>query len=401
MADPSGPRRGDRTRGDRSRGDRSRGERTRGDGSRGERTRAGRGRRDRREREDRDWLALQCAGALHASPTLEALRETGDPGRALARLPAAWRADAARLREAERRLAGCGARLVPFGADAYPERLAVLEDAPPVLAVRGDVAALGERAVAIVGSRAATAYGLHVARRVAAELGAAGVVVVSGLARGVDAAAHEACLEAGGRTLAVQACGPDRVYPAAHRRLADRIAASGAVLSEFPPGTQPRPAFFPLRNRLISALARAVVVVEARERSGSLVTARHAADQGVEVFAVPGPITAPTSVGTNTLLRDGAAPLLDAADLFAALAWPRTPRAARDGGAFARPAASSALLSEDATAILAALAHEPAASDALARRLGRPPSALAAPLVELELAGRIAADRDGRWRRLV
>lgn len=341
----------------------------------------------------RAWLALQCAGALRAREAVGMLREVGDPEAALARLPSAWRPTARRVRAACRGLAHSGAVLVPFGSPGYPARLRDLDDAPPVLAVRGDPAVLGAPAVAIVGSRAATAYGLHVARRVAGELGAAGVAVVSGLARGVDAAAHEACLESGGVTVAVQACGPDVVYPAAHRRLAERIAGGGAVVSEFPPGTHPRPGFFPLRNRLISGLARAVVVVEARERSGSLVTARHAADQGVDVFAVPGPITSPTSAGTNALLRDGAAPLLEVADVLRALDWPRVPRCAREGAGSPAP-------SRDAEAVLEALAHEPATTDALSRRLGRATSALAAPLVELELAGRIAADRDGRWRRL-
>jgi len=189
----------------------------------------------------------------------------------------------------------------------------------------------------------------------------------------------------------VQACGIDRVYPAAHRDLAERIAKSGAVVTELALGTPPLRYFFPLRNRLISGLARAVVVVEARERSGSLVTARHAADQGVDVFAVPGPIAVPHHVGTNRLLRDGAAPLLDSEDVLSALAWPSTPRRTR----------AQLSLSDSARDLLDALRGEPASGDDLARRLGLEASALAPPLVELELAGAIARDRDGRWRALM
>ena len=281
--------------------------------------------------------------------------------------------------------------LLPWGARGYPPQLAELADAPPVLAVRGDPAVLCDTAVAIVGSRAASAYGLAVARRVASELAEAGLVVVSGLAFGIDAAAHDAALAAGGRTVAVQACGIDRVYPAAHRGLAERIARSGAVATEFAIGVPPQRAFFPLRNRLISGLARALIVVEARERSGSLVTARHAADQGVEVFAVPGPITEPNHVGTNRLLRDGVAPLLDASDVLTALAWPAAPRAAR----------ARLRISARARELLDALRHAPATGDDLARRLAAAPSELAPPLLELELAGAIARDRDGRWRALL
>src|SRR6185436_6402135 len=178
---------------------------------------------------------------------------------------------------------------------------------------------------------------------------------------------------------------------ARHRPLAERIARSGAVVTELALETPPHRLFFPLRNRLISGLARAVVVVEARERSGSLVTARHAADQGVDVFAVPGPITGAHHVGTNRLLRDGAAPLLDSEDVLLALAWPTSPRRTR----------AQLSLSDSARDLLDALRGEPASGDDLARRLGAEASLLAPPLVELELAGAIARDRDGRWRALL
>jgi DNA processing protein len=340
--------------------------------------------------EGQEWLALQAAGALRPRECTDALRAGRQPRDLLAQI--AERVPSDRwLRSGERRLAELGAVLLPWGSPSYPPQLRELADAPPVLAVRGDPAVLAQPAVAIVGSRAASAYGLEVARRVAGELASAGVVVVSGLAFGIDAAAHRAALDAGGRTVAVQACGIDRVYPAAHRALAEQIVGSGAVVTELALGVAPLRAFFPLRNRLISGLARALVVVEARERSGSLVTARHAADQGVDVFAVPGPITVVHHVGTNRLLRDGAAPLLDTEDVLAALAWPNAPRRTR----------AQLSLSDSARDLLDALRGEPASGDDLARRLDSEASALAPPLLELELAGAIARDRDGRWRALL
>ncbi len=337
-----------------------------------------------------DWMALQFAGALRPRECSDALRAGRRAHEVLARLPESSLPGDDWLRRADAELARLGAVLVPWGSRDYPARLAELSDAPPVLAVRGDPAVLAQTAVAIVGSRAATAYGLEVARCVAGELAEAGVVVVSGLAFGIDAAAHEAALAAGGRTVAVQACGLDRVYPAAHRGLAKRIAHGGAVATEFAVGVSPQPGFFPLRNRLISGLARALIVVEARERSGSLVTARHAADQGVDVFAVPGPITHASHVGCNRLLRDGAAPLLETGDVLSALGWSAQPR----------PVRAPAALSAPARDLLAALRSAPASSDELARRQGAAAAALAPPLLELELAGAIARDRDGRWRAL-
>jgi DNA processing protein len=214
--------------------------------------------------------------------------------------------------------------------------------------------------------------------------------VVSGLARGIDAAAHEGALEAGGATLAFQACGPERTYPAAHRRLADRIAAQGAVLSEFPVGTPPLAGYFPLRNRLISGFSEAVVVVEGREQSGSLVTARRAADQGVDVLAVPGPVDSPTSAGPNALIRDGARLVRDAGDVLheLKLAAPEARKAER------APRLADPLL----RSILATLRREPLTRDALAARLACSPAELAAPLLELELLGRVREDRDGSLR---
>lgn len=338
----------------------------------------------------RAWLEFQRHGAFEPEAAVAALKRADGPRDALAELrghASPQRTPATVLDAAVAALRASGAGLLPFSSPRYPWRLAQLRDPAPVLAVRGDASVLSRPAVAIVGARAATVYGRGVARRLACELAAAGLVVVSGLARGIDAAAHEGALAAGGVTVAVQACGIDRVYPAAHRCLAARIARDGAVVSELPPGAPPRKAHFPLRNRLITGLSRALVVVEARLRSGSLVSARHALDQGIEVLAVPGPIDAPTSEGSNRLLRDGAAPVLDAGDVLGALGF------AAAGARLPRPALAPRL-----RAIVAALEREPASRDDLVHVLSRAPGELALELLELELDGRIAEDRDGRWR---
>jgi DNA processing protein len=191
------------------------------------------------------------------------------------------------------------------GSAGYPAALVALSPAPE-LWVRGAVTEEDELAVAVVGARRATPYGVEVAERLAGDLAARGVTIVSGFARGVDTAAHRAALAAGGRTIAVLGAGIDVVYPPENVALAREIIARGALVSQFPPGTPPLPYNFPTRNRTLAGLALAVIVVEAAERSGSLITAGFAADLGREVFAVPGKITSPTSAGTNGLLRDGA-----------------------------------------------------------------------------------------------
>ncbi len=192
-------------------------------------------------------------------------------------------------------------------ADAqYPSRLAEIPEAPATLHVRGSLVDADALAVAIVGSRRATPYGLEVAEMLAADLAARGVTIVSGLARGIDSAAHRGALRVGGRTLAVLGSGVDVIYPPENRRLAGEIAARGALLSQFAPGTPPLPQNFPTRNQVIAAMSLAVVVVEAAEKSGSLITARLAAELGREVLAVPGRITAAESRGANRLIQDGA-----------------------------------------------------------------------------------------------
>ena len=333
----------------------------------------------------RHWLAVQHAFALRPREGTQLLRASGVAGAALVasgRGPAA-----APLACALATLRACRAVAVAQLSPAFPERLLRLDDPPLLLHLRGEVAALHGPCVAIVGSRAPSAGGRVVAEHFAGELARAGAVIVSGLATGIDAVAHRAALAAGGRTVAVQACGPDRVYPHRHRELAERIAASGAVVTELAPGTPPRREHFPFRNRLISALSLAVLVVEARARSGSLVTARHAADQGVDVWAVPGPLGAPTSEGTNRLLRDGAFVALEPADLLRplGLAVPE-----------ARQRRRAPAMAPRHRALLAALSEGPATQDELALRLGAAPEILAQALLELELAGTIALDRDGR-----
>jgi DNA processing protein len=229
----------------------------------------------------------------------------------------------------------------------YPPLLAQLHDPPVGLFVRGSSDSLRKPAVAVVGARSCSAYGAQVARLLGRELAAAGLVVVSGLARGIDGEAHRGALEAGGTTLAVLGCGIDRDYPRAHAGLAARIRESGAVVSEYPAGTEPAPWRFPARNRIIAGLSLATVVVEARERSGALITSDFALELGREVFAVPGEITAALSAGTNDLIRQGASPLLSPHDVLSALGIEPPERAAptrlRRGGERAQAAGGQRL----------------------------------------------------------
>ena len=273
---------------------------------------------------------------------------------------------------------------LPRSSKLYPRLLAELHDPPAQLYVRGDVAVLSGPAVAIVGARSCSAYGAQVARSVAGELAAAGLVVVSGLARGIDAEAHRGTLAVSGRTVAVLGCGIDRDYPRSHSELARRIRADGAVVSEYPPGVEPAPWRFPARNRIIAGLCAATVVVEARERSGALITADFALELGRDVFAVPGEITSALSAGTNDLLRQGAAPLLSAADVLAALGFESD----------VRPLPP---LSPAGAQVLRILADGPRDADAVSRSSGRSTAEVAAVLVELELAG-VVHEAEGLYR---
>ncbi|TLN14106.1 DNA-protecting protein DprA [bacterium] len=200
--------------------------------------------------------------------------------------------------------------------EGYPRRLREIDQPPPVIYVRGELLAEDDFAVAVVGTRRVTPYGRQVASELASYLGANGVTVVSGLARGVDAIAHDAVMKAGGRTIAVLGCGVDRIYPPEHERLAGQIMARGALVSDYAPGTPPDSTNFPPRNRIISGLSMATVVIEAGETSGALITATFAVEQGREVFALPGSILAPQSKGTNRLIQLGAHPLLEMRDVL-------------------------------------------------------------------------------------
>jgi DNA processing protein len=266
----------------------------------------------------------------------------------------------------------------------FPSLLAELHDPPAQLYVRGEPGVLTKPAVAVVGARSCSAYGAQVARQLARDLAAAGVVVVSGLARGIDGEAHRGALEAGGRTVAVLGCGIDRDYPRSHAALAERIREQGAVVSEYPPEVEPAPWRFPARNRIIAGLCLATVVVEARERSGALITADFALELGRDVFAVPGEITAALSAGTNDLLRQGAAPMLSAEDVLAAIG-------------LEPQVAPRHHVSEAASALLSLLADGSCAADELVRRSRLSTGDVAAALVELELAG-IVREGDGIYR---
>jgi DNA processing protein len=283
-------------------------------------------------------------------------------------------------------LAARGLRFVGRSEPAYPQLLRELSDPPPGLFLRGSagVGLLDARAVAIVGARACSSYGGQVARLLGRELAAAGLVVLSGLARGVDGESHRGALDAGSETVAVLGCGVDRDYPAAHAQLAARICECGLVVSEYAPGVEPAPWRFPARNRVIAGLAAATIVVEARERSGALITADFALEAGREVFAVPGEITSSLSVGTNALLRLGATPLTSPQDVLEALGIE----------ASAPPALE---LGEAARAVLEAVTQEPAGVDRLVRGTGLDAAAVATALAELELAGAVA-EADGLYR---
>ncbi len=218
-------------------------------------------------------------------------------------------AEVARMRRA-------GVRAITLDDPEYPRLLTHVTSAPTLLFARGRLLPEDEVAVAIVGTRRATPYGIDMTTRLAGDLAAAGVTIVSGLAYGVDTAAHRAALDAGGRTIAVLGSGPERIYPSQNRSLAERIIAAGALMSEYPVGTKPDARNFPARNRIISGMSRGIVVVEAPESSGAMLTASFAADQGRDVFAVPGPATAASSAGCHALIRNGATLVTDAAQVL-------------------------------------------------------------------------------------
>ena len=282
-----------------------------------------------------------------------------------------------------------GLTAVPWNDPAYPPALTTIVDPPPVLWVRGSVASLATQAVAIVGARAASAYALSVAERLGSDLAAAGLTIVSGLARGVDSAAHRGALAAGGVTVGVLGSGADVMYPPEHAALARDMARQGAVISEAIPGAPPQAYLFPRRNRIISGLSRAVVVIEAGEKSGSLITARSALEQGRDVLAVPGNVLTGRNRGAHALLRDGAKIVESADDILEELGMPPVGSAA---GARAHAAGDP---------LLACFTPgEPADLDAISERSGLSPARLLPRLFELELSGAVARVGGGRFVRV-
>lgn len=321
-------------------------------------------------------LALAAFAAETGNHVVEEPRE-----RRFARFRSSFDESAFRASLAAREL-----RFVGRSENGYPRLLRELHDPPPGLFLRGapDVRLLGLPAVAMVGARACSSYGSQVARMLGRELAAAGLVVVSGLARGVDGEAHRGALEAGGSTVAVLGCGIDRDYPAAHAQLAGRVCERGLVVSEYAPGVEPAPWRFPARNRIIAGLSVATIVVEARARSGALISADFALEAGREVFAVPGEITSALSSGTNALLRLGATPLTSVDDVLESL-----------GVEIAIP--ESPELGDTSRRVLEALGREPGGVDELVRETGLDAAAIATTLAELELAGAVA-EAEGRYR---
>lgn len=304
-----------------------------------------------------------------------------------------------RIHEEAAREPGVAARAIARSDAEYPALLREVPTAPATLYVRGGLVDGDALAVAIVGSRRATSYGLDVAEMLAADLAARGVTVVSGLARGIDGAAHRGALRVGGRTLAVLGSGVDVVYPPENRRLAAEIAERGALLSQFAPGTPPLPHHFPTRNAVIAGMSLAVVVVEAAERSGSLITARLAAELGREVLAVPGRITALESRGANRLIQDGAAVAMGWEDVVGLLPerWKACLREAP-----AAPAQAAEVLPDllEARQVLSLLSDDPVDIDIVIERSGLGAGRVSAALLDLELEGRVRQIEGKRFVRV-
>ncbi|MNX46523.1 hypothetical protein D3C86_770630 [compost metagenome] len=310
--------------------------------------------------------------AWHASP--RELAQVQGIGPEIAQAIAAQRPEL--LPEAElAAVSRAGFDLVGYWESAYPAALREIHDPPGVLFVKGDLPDLS-RAVAIVGTRRCTRYGARMAEALARDLAASGVVVISGLAFGVDAAAHQGALAAG-KTVAVLGSALDRLYPAGHQALAERIAERGALLSEYPLGTEPAAGQFPARNRIVAGLCQAVVLVEAKERSGALITVEMALDQNREVMAVPGPADAPCSLGPHRLIQQGARLVMSASDVLEELGWKAPKPPAREAP---RPA-----LADDEALVLAAIEGEPTSLERIAAKSGLPPAQINSVLLVLEL----------------
>jgi DNA processing protein len=283
-------------------------------------------------------------------------------------------------REMER-LDALGVAVLTWEDHDYPARLLEIDDPPPVLYMRGSLDDQDQWAIAVVGTRRASPYGRQVTSSLAADLARSGVTIISGLARGIDGLAHRAALEAGGRTIAVLGSGPDIIYPPEHRQLATAIVQQGALVTEFPLGTKPEAGNFPPRNRIISGLALGVLVTEAGEGSGALITTDYALEQGRDVFAVPGNITAHGSSGTNQLIQNGAKPVLTAQDILEELNLALVTQYVE--------ARESLPVDENEAAILAHLSDEPRHVDEIVRLSGLPVEQISGTLTMLELKGMV------------
>jgi DNA processing protein len=346
-----------------------------------------------------DWLRLIRSENVGPRTFRALVNHYGGARAALERLPELARRGGASgppriysLAQAEREIRAAEAvavRFVALGEPDYPTRLQMIDDAPPLLAVRGNRSTLALSLVAIVGARNASAAGMKFAERIARELGEAGFGIASGLARGIDAAAHRASLATG--TVAVLAGGHDRIYPPEHVGLSEAILAAGALISEMPLGREPRARDFPRRNRLISGLSLGVLVIEAARRSGSLITARMALEQGREVFAVPGSPLDPRCDGSNGLLKQGATLVTEAADVTAVL-QPILGRPVDLPVEEPEPSAAARQPEpgiEERARIVDLLGPTPVGLDDLVRLAGSSPAAVRTVLLELEIAGRI------------
>lgn len=341
-------------------------------------------------------MTLDEAAALSLLPDLSRL----DLGRRLRdddpTLLASARHAIGQARAVRARAADAGIHVLAWNDPAFPAALLTLPDFPPALWYRGSLDALRAPAVAIVGSRAASAVALETAARFAADLAAMGVTVVSGLARGVDSAAHRGALR-NGRTVAILGSGVDRVYPREHERLALEIASAGVVMSEYPPGRPPLAFQFPLRNRLISGVSRAVVVIEAHERSGSLITAACALEQGREVMAVPGNVLSGRSRGAHALIRDGAKIVESAVDIVEELGWSIVPGSIGATHPSSQQPAGSTVSADPLVRVMQA--GQPYDLDGLAEATGVDGVRLLPRLLDLELAGVVQRVAGGRFVR--
>ena len=349
-----------------------------------------------------DWLRLVRTSGIGPITFRQLLQRFGSAGAALAALPDLARRGGgktpriATADDARREMAlveKLGARYLFVGQGLYPRLLAALEDAPPLIMVKGDLALLERPAVAMVGARNASAAACRFARGLAHDLGREGLVVVSGLARGIDSAAHDGALEGG--TIGVIAGGIDVAYPPENAERQNAIATRGLLIAEMPPGTEPRARHFPYRNRIIAGLAAGTVVVEAAPRSGSLITARLAAEAGREVMAVPGSPLDPRAQGCNQLIRDGATLVQSAADVVEVLQPSAVRRVAEPPESFApRPAEDAG--EEHRRAIENLLGPVAVAVDELVRLSGASPAEVQLVLLEFDLAGRLDRHAGGR-----